>query len=469
MTIQERLKQYPPEVRAELARLARQELARRELSEYSILTSRGTWQPAGFHGVLCELLEQVEQGTLERLIVNMPPRHGKSMLISETFPSWFLGRNPDKRVICTAYDQALAERFGRFNRLKLEEYGPQLWGVSVSKSKASQTDWEIQGKAGGMRSVAIGAGITGHGADLLIIDDPHKSAAEADSETYRERIWQEWQQTLSTRLHAGGRVVVVATRWHEDDLCGRLIASEPDRWHILSLPAVAEPGDPLQRPTGAMLWPEGGYDEEWAAQQKATVGSRAWAALYQQRPTAAEGNMIRREWVQRYREAPATFQRTIQSWDLTFSGGSASDYVVGQVWGVAGGNFYLLDQRRGQMTFSDSLAAIRTMTAKWPLATGRLIEEKANGAAVLDVLRREISGLIPIKPKTGKEERLQAVQPLFEAGNVYVPQGPMWADELIDEWVSFPAGVHDDQVDAMTQALSWLDARRGRGVAGVVI
>lgn len=452
-----------------LAARAATVLARKSIAGYADLTSRGTWKAAGFHDVLCAKLEAVERGELDRLIVNLPPRHGKSALISETFPSWYLGRNPDKRVICTAYDQALAERFGRFNRLKLDEYGPALWGVSVSKSKASQTDWEIQGRAGGMRSVAIGAGITGHGADLLIIDDPHKSAAEADSETYRERIWQEWQQTLSTRLHAGGRVVVVATRWHEDDLCGRLIANEPGRWQVLSLPAIAEPLDPLGRSVGTPLWPEGGYDEEWAKQQRATVGSRAWAALYQQRPTAAEGNLLKREWIQRYREQPASFQRIVQSWDLTFSGGSDSDYVVGQVWGLSGGSFYLLDQRRAQLTFSDSLAAIRAMTAKWPNATAKLVEEKANGAAVLDVLRREISGLIPIKPKTGKEERLQAVQPLFEAGNVYVPYGPMWADELIDEWVSFPSGAHDDQVDAMTQALSWLDARRGRGVAGVVI
>jgi len=414
-------------------------------------------------------LQQIERGDLDRLIVNMPPRHGKSMLISETFPSWFLGRNPDKRVICTAYDQALAERFGRFNRLKLDEYGPQLWGVSVSKSKASQTDWGIQAHAGGMRSVAIGAGITGHGADLLIIDDPHKSAAEADSDTYRERIWQEWQQTLSTRLHAGGRVVVVATRWHEDDLCARLLASESGRWTVLSLPCEAEPDDPLDRPVGAALWPEGGYDEAWIASQKATVGSRAWAALYQQRPAAAEGNLIKREWVQRYKEPPEKFTRVVQSWDLTFSAGADNDYVVGQVWGMTASGFYLLDQHRRQMSFSDTLAAIRSMTSKWPAATAKLIEEKANGAAVLDVLRREVVGLIPIKPKTGKTERLQAVQPLYEAGNVYIPLGPIWADEFIDELVTFPAGAHDDQVDASTQALTWLQAHRGTGRAGVVI
>lgn len=469
MSLLQRIEALPPDEREAAYRLLRAEKARRFLSSYAVYASRGMWRPAGFHRLLCDKLEAVEKGTLDRLIVNMPPRHGKSMLISETFPSWFLGRNPGKRVICTAYDQALAERFGRFNRMKLEEYGATLWGVSVSKSKSSQTDWEIEGKAGGMRSVAIGAGITGHGADLLIIDDPHKSAAEADSDTYRERIWQEWQQTLSTRLHAGGRVVVVATRWHEDDLCGRLIASEPNRWHILSLPAVAEPGDPLQRPTGALLWPEGGYDEAWATAQRATVGSRAWAALYQQRPTAAEGNLIKREWVRRYSVAPEHFQRIVQSWDLTFSGGADHDFVVGQVWGSVGADCYLLDQYRRQASFSESLVAIRAMATKWPAATAKLIEEKANGAAVLDVLRREVSGLIPVKPKTGKVERVQAVQPLFEAGNIYIPQGLMWADELVDELVSFPAGAHDDQVDAMTQALSWLQAHRGSGRAGVVI
>mgnify|MGYP001367948388 CR=1 FL=1 len=463
------LEAYTPEQQEATIEQLRIGRAQRWLRSYAIKTSRGVWQPAQFHEALCNRLQQIERGDLDRLIVNMPPRHGKSMLISETFPSWFLGRNPDKRVICTAYDQALAERFGRFNRLKLDEYGPQLWGVSVSKSKASQTDWGIQAHAGGMRSVAIGAGITGHGADLLIIDDPHKSAAEADSDTYRERIWQEWQQTLSTRLHAGGRVVVVATRWHEDDLCARLLASEPERWTVLSLPCEAEPDDPLGRPVGAALWPEGGYDEAWIASQKATVGSRAWAALYQQRPAAAEGNLIKREWVQRYKEPPEKFTRVVQSWDLTFSAGADNDYVVGQVWGMTASGFYLLDQHRRQMSFSDTLAAIRSMTGKWPLATAKLIEEKANGAAVLDVLRREVVGLIPIKPKTGKTERLQAVQPLYEAGNVYIPLGPIWADEFIDELVTFPAGAHDDQVDASTQALTWLQAHRGTGRAGVVI
>ncbi|HOO13212.1 MAG TPA: terminase family protein, partial [Bacillota bacterium] len=241
----------------------------------------------------------MEAGEILRLMIYLPPRHGKSMTVTETFPSYFIGRKPERRVIETSYGDSLAQRFGKFNRQKVQEYGQELFGISISKEKASMTDWDIAGHRGGMISAGIGAGITGQGADLLLIDDPIKNKEEAESETYRNKVWDEWQNTLRTRLHPGAAVIIILTRWHEDDLAGRLLNpeyGEVEDWTILSLPAIAEENDLLGRELGEPLWPEHGYDATWAEATKNAVGSMTWNALYQQRPAPAEGAMIKRHW-----------------------------------------------------------------------------------------------------------------------------------------------------------------------------
>lgn len=457
-------------VKAQLAEQAKWQLAAMSLPDYATITSRGLWQPARFHHVLCEKLQQVEAGKIDRLIVNMPPRSGKSCLISETFPGWFLGRNPECKVLLAAYDQALAEKFGRLNKTKLEEYGQQIFGLEISKMKSSQTEWEFSRHRGGMKASPIGAGITGFGADLLIIDDPHKNASEADSETVRQRIWDEWSMTLSTRLEGKRLVVIVATRWHDDDLCGRLLRNEPGRWHVLSLPALAEDNDPLGRQPGEALWPEGGFDVEAYEAIKRQSGSRAFAALYQQRPTPEGGNIIKGEWIRHYQTLPVKFDRLWQSWDMTFKSGTETDYVVGQVWGKVGGEFYLVDQIRARYSFTQSVQAVKTMSARWPKATAKLIEDKANGPAIIDMLKRELPGIIAINPgRADKVERCHAIEALWEAGNVLLPERGAWVGDFMDEVVAFPAGVHDDQVDAMTQALNWILGKAGRRVRSACI
>lgn len=392
------------------------------------------------------------------MILTMPPRHGKSMSVTETFPAWFLGRNPDKRVIEVSYSDSLARNFGDKCRRKIEEFGLEIFGVELDRRRTDKSDWGIEGHVGGMVAAGIGGSITGKGADLLIIDDPIKNRLEANSKTYRERVWSEWQSTLATRLHPGGRVVVVLTRWHEDDLAGRLIAAEPGRWKILNLPAIADEEDPLGREPGKALWPAR-YDEKALARVKVTVGSRDWEALYQGRPSPAEGEVWKRDWWQYYRQAPAHFDEVIQSWDCAFKDTNKSDYVVGQVWGRKGANKYLLDQVRARMDIVATMQAMTVLSAKWPKARAKLVEDKANGTAVIRMLKNKIPGLIAFNPDGGKEVRAQAVAPDIEAGNVFLPENAPWVHDFVAECAAFPSGAHDDQVDSASQALNRLSKR----------
>ena len=430
-------------------------LARHDYGFYVEYVHRGSYIPAKHTDYICEKVEKVERGIIKRLMIWLPPRHSKSLTVSETFPSYFIGKNPVRRVIETSYGDSLARKFGRANRRKIEEYGADLFEIKISSDNASMTNWGIEGHPGGMISAGIGGPITGEGADLLIIDDPIKNREEAESETYREKVWSEWQNTLLTRLHPGAAVIIILTRWHEDDLAGRLLAQEPDKWEVLSLPAEAEENDPLGREPGEPLWPEHGYDKEWMEAKKKEVGSRTWAALYQQRPSPAEGGIIRRGWWQYYRQAPSRFEEIIQSWDCAFKDEQSSDYVVGQVWGRRGADKYLLDQVRDRMDFPSTVRAVESLSAKWPHARAKLIEDKANGPAVIATLKSKISGLIPVNPEGGKMARLQAVSPDIEAGNVYLPEPSIapWVHDYIEEFAAFPNGLNDDQVDATSQAL----------------
>ncbi|MBH8599082.1 MULTISPECIES: phage terminase large subunit [unclassified Thermoactinomyces] len=432
------------------------ELVRHDYSVYIEYVHHGQYIPSRHSDLICRKLEQVERGEVDRLMIFMPPRHSKSMTVSETFPSWFIGRNPERRVILTSYGETLARKFGRANKHKIAEFGKKIFGIELSQDNSSVTNWDIQGHRGGMISVGIGGALTGQGADLLIIDDPIKNKQEAESDTYRENIWNEWQNTLRTRLQPGGKVILIQTRWHEDDLAGRLLQFEPSRWEILSLPAVCEnENDPLARAIGEPLWPEYGFDEKWVEETRQSVGSQTWAALFQQRPSPAEGAILKRKWWRYYRQLPSRFDEVIQSWDCTFKDKKDSDYVVGQVWGRIGADKYLIDQVRGQMDLPATMQAIRGLSAKHPYAYTKLIEDKANGPAVIQMLHHEIPGLIPVNPEGGKESRAAAASVDLEAGNVFIPEPSIapWIHDFVEECAAFPNGKNDDQVDAFSQAM----------------
>lgn len=451
------------------------ELARQHYRNYVEFVHHGHYEHYRHTELVCDVLQRVADGEQLSILIEMPPRHGKSMTVTESFPSYYLMRNPDKRVIAAAYSDGLATKFGRLNRNKFSEFAHELFDIRLSESNAATKDWGVQDKRGGMIATGIGGSITGQGADLMIIDDPIKNMKEAMSQTIRDNIWDEWEATLSTRLHDGASLIVIMTRWHEDDLIGRLLKRSPRKWIRLRLPAIAEDEDDLLgRAVGEALCPELGFDEQWAEQKKSEVGSRTWASLYQQRPAPAGGSIFKRSWVKFYvrtaeqkREwglsddvivLPTHFDKVAQSWDCTFKNTDSSDFVAGQVWARKAAQYFLFDQHHERMGFADTLRAVEAMSDKWPKARSKYIEDKANGTAVIEMLQKKISGIIPVEPDGGKEARAHAVSPLFEAGNVYFPHPNIcpWVEDIILEMVSFPNGAHDDMVDAMTQGLNKL-------------
>lgn len=436
---------------------AKKELARRHYIHYVEYVHKGMWRPYPLHQLIAMKLEEVLEGENKRIIFQMPPRHGKSQEITETFPSYYMQkwakRGVKKNVIQTSYSADLAEDFGSKNRNKVDEFGQELFGIEISPNQRTKGNWALTNGAT-MTSAGIGGSLTGKGADLMIIDDPIKNRQEAESETYRERLWEEWTSTLRTRLHKGASVILVQTRWHEDDLAGRLIAQ--GGWEVVSFPAICEDdNDILGRKIGDPLCPELGFGKEWAVATKRDVGSRTWESLYQQRPTAAEGNIIKREWMRYYDNStkPARFDEVVMSWDCAFKDTNDSDYVAGLVFGKKGPDHYLLHRVKDRLDFVATINAILRVAKLYPEAHLKLIEDKANGTAVMSMLRKKIHGIVAVNPKESKESRTYAVTPLIEAGNLYIPRDAEWVDDYVNELVSFPNGKNDDQVDATTQYL----------------
>lgn len=303
--------------------------------------------------------------------------------------------------------------------------------------------------------------------NCLIVDDPIKNAKEAQSVTARESVWQEWESTLSTRLHKGASVIVIMTRWHEDDFVGRLLQNSPYNWHRLRLPAVAEEeGDFLGREVGETLSAELGFDMDWAENKKVEVGSRTWASLYQQRPAPAEGAIFQRDWLQYFNVQPSRYENMVMSWDMTFKNSETSDYVVGQVWQKSGSEFYCIDQIRAQMDFTQSVQAVVNLKNKYPKCRTILIEDKANGPAIINTLKKKVSGIVPITPRESKTARAYSVTPFFEAGNVFYKNTLPHLNDTVEELAAFDNSAHDDTVDAMTQALNYFAERPKANVIG---
>lgn len=429
---------------------------KRDYKAYVAYVHHNTWTAGKAVSYICDtvqdFLEKKTGNAYDILVLSMPPQHGKSMTITETLPSWYLVNNPNKRVIEISYSEDFAQLFGRRNRAKLKEYGG-LFGIQLANSPNSNVEFETTA-GGGMISRGITSGVTGRPCDLMIIDDPVKNRMEADSETYRTRIWDEWQDSFKTRLFAGAKVIIIQTRWHEDDLAGRIIKNEPNVT-VLNLPCEAEADDPLGRPVGDALCPEIGKDNKWLADYKKSYegGSRTWNALYQGHPTIEEGNILQREWWQRYEldELPVV-NRVVISVDATFKGDSSSDYVAITVWGKKNADIYLIDMVHMQMDFVKTMTAVQRMTYKYPNYQAIYIEDKANGAAIISVLRRKISRIIGVTPMGGKIARVNAISGIIESGNVWIPK-TAWGDAFIDEAAAFPKGAHDDMVDSMSQCL----------------
>lgn len=433
-----------------------------------------------------------------RLIISMAPQEGKSVRVAGDFPTWWLTKRPDARIVCASYSSSLAIRNGRAIRRRIQEHD---LGIQVAQDNGSVSDWTLAGYDGGVLSVGVGSGLTGRPADVLIIDDPIKDRAEAESEVYRENVWDWWTHTASARLAPGAPVVLILTRWHHDDLAGRLLGQggdpdDPDapppeddwdvydpymplapfRWTYLNIPAQAD-HDPRKGQTDLLARLPGEFmesarrrtPEQWENRKK-TAGPHTWASLYQGRPVPGSGGLFPSiDQVARY-SAPIWVTddagrcrvpgapEMIQSWDMAFKDTSGSDYVVGQVWLRVENKAYLLDQVRRRMSFTATLEAVKGLSAKWPQAVAKFVEDKANGPAVINALNRQINGLIPIEPEGSKYSRAAAVSPLFWAKDVVLPEPSVLpsVQYVTLEMEQFPAGAHDDTIDAMSQALNRL-------------
>ena len=458
------------------------ERARKGLLAFT-LTTFPDYEVNWHHYEVCKVLNRFAAGKIKRLIVCMPPRHGKSQLVSRQLPAFILGQNPRAKIIATSYSADLASMMNRdvqriIDSKRYREIFPQTV-LNSSNTRTLSGAWmrnsdvfETVGYGGVYRSAGVGGGITGQGGNFIIVDDPIKNREEADSLTYREKLWHWYTSTLYTRLEKEACILITVTRWHEDDLVGRLLAlakADPkaDQWGMISLPAIAEGKtastlleDP--REIDEPLWPNK-YSLERLAVVKASLGTRDWNALFQQRPAPDAGMIIKKDWWQYYLTPPPAFDQVVQSWDLAFTGSKTSDFVVGVVLGKVGANIYLLDMVRDRLTFTESIAAIKRLTAKWPNATAKYVEQAANGFALIDSLKKEVGGLIPVKPTSSKVSRVNSVSPGIEAGNLYLPSPSIapWVQYVVDEWTNFPAGTNDDIVDAMSQGITKLATSAG--------
>jgi predicted phage terminase large subunit-like protein len=337
--------------------------------------------------------------------------------------------------------------------------------ISVNAKAAGQFDTVQEG---GFLSAGLGggkgSGVTGFGADLLIIDDPIKGRKDADSETIRVDIQNSLQSDVFTRVHQpNGAIVYVGTRWHWDDPAGFLLENDSEHeWTVLCFPALALVDDPLGRLPGEALWPER-YSREYLLSLRnnpAKLGPMMFEALYQQNPTIQSGNIFKVAGFRRWNASnvPKQFDLECVSMDTSFSGGEDNSFTVIQHWGKSGALFYLLDQVRGHWDATQQLNAFRIFTDARPWVAAKLIEKKANGAAIISMLEKWVPGLTPIEPIGSKEQRAQAIEPYVSAGNIFIPEtkGCDWVEDFILECAQFNHGKANDQVDTFTQAINWM-------------
>lgn len=429
------------------------------------------------HSVAIALaVAETRLGRRDRQMIFVPPQYGKSLTATIWGSVWSMALFPHENIGIASYGQALATDFGRAIRNTINQHSGEL-GVSISDDSAAASQWRTS--AGGMLEAAgVDGPFTGKGFHCIFVDDPIKGPEEAASATIREKVHRWFMDVARTRRRHGdagkGKMILIQTRWHEDDLAGRLLRQMEEggeQWHVLSLPALAEADDPLGRPEGEALWPEKETrDDLLLTRQPSVMGEYAFNALYQQRPSSPEGNRIRREWWRHWTELPAVFDEMLQSWDFALTDDEGSDYTVGQVWGRVGAQFFLVDQIRGRMSTVEAISAFRNLSAMYPDCNQKLVEKAAMGPAVKSLLQAQLPGINLVKAVGSKDTRVfiaaDRCAPLIEAGNVYLP--PLarypWVAEYIEEHAEFPRGAHDDMVDATSQALAHLS----RGAHGAI-
>lgn len=447
--------------------------------------------------VICRYLEAVSRGEIKRLVINIPPGTMKSLIVSVFWPLWEWTRRPETKWMFASYDATLSARDGRrMMKVLQSRWFQRRFEPRLTELRPAATDFE--NTEGGFRfSTSVAGKATGRHADIQVVDDPIKphdvrgSLAVTKKAIGAVSTW--WKETMASRRADPEtfRRVIVMQRLHEDDLAGEMLSE--GGWMHLCLPMRAEPSkicacrNPECSPEdprieeGELLWPER-FPEEVVSEDETTgMGPSVAAAQNQQRPTPASGGIIQKHWFRYWHTAPNTSTPSdpkfpcrdkicavlpedgtwLQSWDMTFKGSDGTDFVAGGVWLFAAPNAYLVAQVCRRMSFVETCRAVIAMSTRYPMALTKLVEDKANGPAVVDMLKKEISGLVLVNPQGGKEARAHACSGLFSAGNVYLPHDELapWVPAYRTQLVTFPRGVHDDMVDQTTQALLQLQGR----------
>ena len=431
-------------------------LAHEDLACYSI-AQWPQFERAAHHELIISKLEAVERGEIKRLMISLPPRHGKSFITSSIFPAWFLGKHPSHHVMFTTYGQELSDDFGRRVRNYITDPIHQAIFPSCRLSEDSTAAHRFNTIArGAYFAVGRGGPITGRGADLLLIDDPIKDREEANSETIRRTLHEWYASVAYTRLTPDGAIIIIQTRWHEDDLAGWLLREHSgENWDVLSLPAIAEQDESFRK-EGEALWLEK-FPLLVLQRIRTGISGRAWASLYQQRPAAAEGVIFKRDWWQLF-SPPLTVKldQIVQSWDTAFKKGTENDFSACTTWGVTSDGYYLLHLWRGRVEFPELKRVLASLAEEWK-PNAILVEDKASGQSLIQELKLSAAlPIIPVKVDSDKQSRAQAVTPLIEAGKIFLPQSAPWVSDFVEEMACFPNGTHDDVVDATTQALNHL-------------
>lgn len=449
---------------------------RRQLHDYISYTNpkyKASWFSETVCAALDKFVDDVNGGKRPILILQAPPQHGKSEMVSRKLPAYLLGINSELRIGAASYSDELANAMAQDVRRNLSSHEHlRLFPIAAKKGKFDVNrmgEFTAPGGTGSYLGVGVGAGLTGRPIDIGIIDDPVKNEKEALSPVTKEGHWNWYQSVFTTRLSENSGQIVMATSWAEDDLPARIAAhyrGDSRLTHLL-FPAINLPDEvayDAKLPEGALV-PQL-HSIEKLRETKALLSGYWWSALYQQSPKALGGNIFKDFGVQHYlpKDLPAKFDKVVASWDCTFKDTDGTDFVVGQVWGKYGANAYLLHQVRGRLSFSRTVAEVVSLKHLYPSICAILIEDKANGPAVIDVLKSQVPGILPIEPDGSKEARAHAVTAYWEAHNVWLPSPDVapWVVEYINEVTRFPAGANDDQVDAMTQALRHLYPLRGR-------
>lgn len=429
-------------------------LARHNLVDYCCAIDK-KYRPAWFHKLIASKLEEVTEGKLKRLMIFMPPRHGKSQLATINFPSWFIGKHPGKSIITCSYSAELATDFGRKvrNLVSGDLYSHIFPEVSLSKDSTAANRFHTN-HGGQYTAAGVGGGITGKGCDVLIIDDPIKNREDADSQTIRDKVWGWYTSTAYTRLQGLGAVIVIQTRWHNDDLSGRLLEKmkdgNGDEWEVINLPAIATE-DEEHRLRGDALWPDNpNLDLAKLNQIKSALPPREWHALFQQQPGHAETQIFHAEWFRYWEELPEDLIY-LTVCDPAFKKKETSDYSVVMTVGLKEEKMYIVDITRGKYDPSELIEKIIHQVKKWkPVKVG--VEAYAAQTVIGYFLQERLqeegldAGYEEILQKGSKEAKIQRLEPKWRNGRIFHHRTMV---DLEKELLDFPIGKHDDIIDCV--------------------